>query len=247
MQENNENYQEYKTYKRYKKEKESNTQSILTVFITTFLFMLVFFVGAAKKMTPNVDVSIGEDSVADAKESGLGVKGFIDNRLKSIQLDDVSNITKKIEEKTRSTFDEDDENEYYSRDLDERVKIPVIRSSKQDETSIKPENETNEKKETVAVKPTTAPIVKPSSYTETYQATSAPVSVKVVVGNYNTLEQAKIAQSILQEAGLGLTPFVKNIQGAYTLQVGSFNSESKAQVLVDELLRANFPARMIKN
>ena len=208
--------------------------------------MLVFFVGAAKKMTPNVDVSIGEDSVADAKESGLGVKGFIDNRLKSIQLDDVSNIAKKIEEKSRSSFDEDDEDEYYSKDLEERVKIPVVKKVKQEILNSNNEEE-SEVKDQAVTKPTSVPLVKPNTTQDSFQATTAPVSIKVVVGNYNTIEQAKIAQSILQESNLGLTPFIKNIQGAYTLQVGSFNSESKAQVLVNELLRANFPARMIKN
>ena len=89
-------YQEYQKYKRYKKSKDVTTHNILTVFVTTFLIMLVFFIGAAKRMTPSVDVSIGEDSATDAKESGLGVKGFIDNRLKAIQSEDVSNIAKRM-------------------------------------------------------------------------------------------------------------------------------------------------------
>ena len=61
------------------------------------------------------------------------------------------------------------------------------------------------------------------------------------------MEQAKVAQTILSEAGLGVTPFIKNLNGNYTLQVGSFSSEEKAQNLTDELLRNNFPARILKN
>ncbi len=227
---------EYQTYKRYKKQKDVTAQNILTVFTTTFLIMLVFFIGAARHMTPNVDVAIGEDSTTDAKETGLGVKGFIDNRLKAIQSEDSDSLVKKIEEKKLSKFDEDDENEYFSKDLEEKVKIPV-KKVKQEVEKIQ--------KEVVEMPP--KPIVQPQKQIETPIATPVVTNIKVVVGSYSSIDQAKVAQSILQEADLGVTPFVKNIQGMYTLQVGSFSSEQKAQSLANELLKNNFPARIIKN
>jgi len=46
---------------------------------------------------------------------------------------------------------------------------------------------------------------------------------------------------------LGVSPFIKNVRGNYTLQVGSFSSEDKAQALADELLKHNFPARIVRN
>ena len=91
------------------------------------------------------------------------------------------------------------------------------------------------------------PIVQPQKQIETPIATPVVTNIKVVVGSYSSIDQAKVAQSILQEADLGVTPFVKNIQGMYTLQVGSFSSEQKAQSLANELLKNNFPARIIKN
>lgn len=91
--------------------------------------MLVFFIGAARRITPNVDVSIGEDSTVDAKESGLGVKGFIDNRLRAIQSEDTNIMAKKVEE-ARNKFEEDDEDEYFDKTLEEKVKIPVKRLNK---------------------------------------------------------------------------------------------------------------------
>lgn len=227
---------EYQTYKRYKKQKDVTAQNILTVFTTTFLIMLVFFIGAARHMTPNVDVAIGEDSTTDAKETGLGVKGFIDNRLKAIQSEDSDSFVKKIEEKKLSKFDEDDENEYFSKDLEEKVKIPVKKVKQEVEKF---------QKEVVEMPP--KPIVQPQKQIETPIATPVVTNIKVVVGSYSSIDQAKVAQSILQEADLGVTPFVKNIQGMYTLQVGSFSSEQKAQSLANELLKNNFPARIIKN
>lgn len=224
---------EYQSYKRYKKNKDVTAQNILTVFTTTFLIMLVFFIGAARKITPNVDVSIGEDSAVDAKESGLGVKGFIDNRLKAIQSEDSNIMTKKIEE-ARNKFEEDDEDEYFDDTLEEKVKLPV-KKVKQEVKQVAQEVQQSQEQKTVAQPP--KPVEIPTAYN--------PV-VKVVVGSYSSIDQAKVAQSILQESGLGVTPFIKNIQGTYTLQVGSFSSEAKAQSLANELLKHNYPARIIK-
>ncbi len=224
---------EYQSYKRYKKNKDVTAQNILTVFTTTFLIMLVFFIGAARKITPNVDVSIGEDSAVDAKESGLGVKGFIDNRLKAIQSEDSNIMTKKIEE-ARNKFEEDDEDEYFDNTLEEKVKLPV-KKVKQEVKQVAQEVQQSQEQKTVAQPP--KPVEIPTAYN--------PV-VKVVVGSYSSIDQAKVAQSILQESGLGVTPFIKNIQGTYTLQVGSFSSEAKAQSLANELLKHNYPARIIK-
>lgn len=237
---------EYQNLKRYKKQKDVTAQNILTVFVTTFLIMLVFFIGAARHMTPNVDVAIGEDSATDAKETGLGVKGFIDNRLKAIQSEDTSDIAKKLEEKAKTTFYEDDEDEYFSKDLDQKVKIPV-RTVKQEVTTHKNDTVEEEKVTVKVVKPTTVPQPKPTVDVKPVQTSATPVAIKVVVGSYSSMDQAKVAQTILQESSLGVTPFIKNIHGTYTLQVGSFNSEAKAQSLANELLRNNFPARIIRN
>ena len=243
-----EKHSEYQYTNRYKKQKNVTAQNILTVFTTTFLIMLVFFIGAARHITPNVDVAIGEDSAVDAKDSGLGVKGFIDNRLKAIQSEDISTIQKKIEEKVNSKFEEDDEDNYFSKELEEKVKIPVKKVKQEVTLNLKDD----EKLDSPIVKPTAVPQPKPKVSAENKDI-SAPTptaytpTIKVLVGNYQTIEQAKVAQSILQESNLGVSPFVKNVRGTYTLQVGSFSSEEKAQALADELLKHNFPARIIKN
>ena len=240
---------EFQYTKRYKKQKNVTAQNILTVFTTTFLIMLVFFVGAAKHITPSVDVTIGEDSATETKESGLGVKGFIDNRLKAIQSEDISTMQKKIEEKVNSKFEEEDDDSYFSKELEEKVKIPVRKVKQEVTLTLK-----NDNVEDIPVtKPSTIPQPKPKSLenkdniASTTTGSNYTPTLKVVVGSYPTLEQAKVAQSILQESNLGVSPFVKNVHGSYTLQVGSFSSETKAQALVDELLKHNFPARIIKN
>ncbi|MBR2526537.1 SPOR domain-containing protein [bacterium] len=240
----NKNQSEYEYTKRYKKQKNVTAQNILTVFTTTFLIMLVFFIGAAKHITPSVDVTIGEDSATDTKESGLGVKGFIDNRLKAIQSEDESALQKKLEEKANTNFEEEDDDNYFSKDLEEKVKIP----SKKVKPEITVTLKNDETDDTPVIKPASAPQPKPTIQKEkTPVNTGYTPNIRVIVGSYPTMEQAKVAQSILQESNLGVSPFIKNVSGNYTLQVGSFTSEEKAQALADELLKHNFPARVVKN
>ena len=70
--------------------------------------------------------------------------------------------------------------------------------------------------------------------------------LKVCVGKYATVEQARVAQSILQDSDVGVSSFIKMVNGSYTLQVGSFTERSKAEQLLNELLRNSFPARIIQ-
>ena len=225
---------EYKNLQRYKKQKGVNTQSLLSVFVTTFFVMLIFFIGAAKHMTPNVDVAIGEDSAAETKETGLGVKGFIDNRLRNIQSEDSSIVAKKLESKyeTEETEQEQEEN-YFTKELEERVIIPA-KKIKQEVTKKEEQENVEAKAETPQPKAEVPPAITTTTY-------------KVYIGSYHSIEQAKVAQSILQESTLAISPFIKNLNGTYTLQAGSFNSQEKAQELVKELLRNNYPARMVKD
>lgn len=70
---------------------------------------------------------------------------------------------------------------------------------------------------------------------------------KVYIGSYSTLEQARVAQNIIQDANLGVTSFVKtSSSGAYTIQVGSYTDQAKATALANELKRNHFPARMVQ-
>ena len=44
---------------------------------------------------------------------------------------------------------------------------------------------------------------------------------------------------------MNISPFVRNIGGAYTIQVGSYTTREKAQSVANDLLRNNYPARII--
>ena len=71
------------------------------------------------------------------------------------------------------------------------------------------------------------------------------VTARVIVGNYPTTEQAEVAKGILQEAGLGVTPFIRKMGSGYTLQVASYSSKEKAMSVAESLLNQNFPAKVV--
>ena len=55
----------------------------------------------------------------------------------------------------------------------------------------------------------------------------------------------EVAKGIILESGLNINPFVRSIGGAYTIQVGSYSTREKAQSVANDLLRNNYPARII--
>lgn len=218
---------DYLSYNRYKKKKKVNSKNTMVIFITTFFATLLIFTVIAKQLTPNVDVTIGEDANLEAKENGLGVKRFIDDRLKMIQMEDNSAGAVRREEKA-IVESEEEISDSFVEDLDEKVYLPKKKTLKEE----------NFEEEEVSTPP------RPNAK-EALNPFEGPKMSKVLVGYYSTVEQAKVAQGILMDSDLGVTPFIKNIGGAYTLQVGSYSNSAKANELAAELLRNNFPARII--
>ena len=225
---------DYMSYNRYKNKKKNLSQKGVLIFITTFFVTLLLFTFVAKSLSPDVDVTIGDDSSTDAKETGLGVKRFIDDRLKMIQMEDNSTgMSKKIDDKKPTEYN-DKSFDNFSETLDEEVKIPT----KNDENVI--EEEPIE--QTVSSSKVAAPRPKAKDLSTPFEA---PKMSKVFVGQYSNLEQAMVAQGILLDSGLDLTPFIKDLGGSYTLQVGSYSSRAKAVSLATLLNKNNFPARVV--
>ncbi len=222
---------DYLSYTSYKKKKKSSSKKSMTIFLVTFFATLLIFTFVAKQLTPNVDVTIGEDTDMEAKETGLGVKRFIDDRLKMIQMEDNSAGVSKRDSDKNIVSAEDENFDSFAEDLDERVYLPKKKPAKE-EVAEKPAKET-----------VTPPRPKPNDEINPFDA---PKMSKVFVGYYSSVEQAKVAQGILMDADLGVTPFIKNMGGAFTLQVGSYSSKIKALELANELLRNNFPARVVQ-
>lgn len=229
---------DYLSYSRYKKKKNSNPNKRILIFVTTFFATLLLFTVIAKSLSPDVDVTIGEESATETKETGLGVKKFIDERLKMIQMEDSNSGVAEKENARKTSEFSDTVFDNTNIDNEEKINIPS-RQSKNEITEADTELEEPMGSSSVrAPRPRTKELSTPFN--------SSVRMTKVYVGRYSTLEQAKVAQDILMDAGLGITPFIKDTGNYYTLQIGSYTSRAKAEGLASELQKNNFPARIVQ-
>lgn len=231
-------------YKKYAKPKIEEKPSYIKLFFGAFFMMLIIFVVIAVHLFSSVDTAIGENDEGDIKESGLGVKHLIDSRLKFIQMEDneqrpendVPKLIQAPEEGTSSDSNSDDE-----------VQMQTF-SGPNYSNSYNGNNTYTQTQTTFPVStPTESTIKRPAGVPISQTVNVKNPVYKVYIGSYSTLEQARVAQSIVQDANLGVTSFVKTTSdGIYTLQVGSYNDVTKAQNFVNELKRSHFPARMVQ-
>lgn len=212
------------SYKEYQKKVTKNPNESAIIFVSTFFVLLLLFLGIAKQISPEVDVQIGEDAAVTSNDAS---KVAVDERLRLLQEEDNG------QQKTNDTFEPE---------LDEKVQLPdKVKKSEDNKKEDEPvtllsEKEATPKPEETAAKP---PKVEPKPVAQPV------ITSKVVVGYYASKEQAEVAKGIISEAGLNISPFVRGIGGAYTIQVGSYSTREKAQSIVNDLLKNNFPARIL--
>ncbi len=211
------------SYKEYQKKVTKNPNEGIIIFVSAFFILLLLFLGIAKQISPEVDVSIGDDTQQTTVDDDM-YKSSVDARLKLLQ-----------EEDNRIQDDK-----MFNDSLEEKVVIPedkeahkTAEKQTEEEPITLPDQEANPKPEQTA---------SPAPKTVSAQQN---VSAKVVVGYYATKEQAEVAKGIITESGMNISPFVRSIGGAYTIQVGSYTTREKAQSVVNDLLRNNYPARII--
>ena len=201
------------SYKEYQKKVTKKPNEGIAIFVSAFFILLLLFLGIAKQISPEIDVTIGDDNTKQSQEEQ---KSEIDERLKLLQMED---------------------KDMFAEELDEKVVIPEQKKAEEQPQKTQSEEPVTltEKEATPAPAETASPAPK---------AQPAAVS-KVVVGYYASKEQAEVAKGIIMESGLNISPFVRSIGGAYTIQVGSYSTREKAQSVVNDLLRNNYPARII--
>ena len=229
-------------YKKYTKQEEEKP-SYIKLFFGAFFMMLILFVVIAVHLFSSVDTAIGENDEGDLKESGLGVKHLIDSRLKFIQMEDSNKLPSN---QAPGVIQSKEEAMNNSNNSSDEVKIQTFGG--QDYSN--PYGNSNSYSSTQTTFPNIEnnTIKHPTGITQTQnQTTTSNTVYKVFIGSYSTLEQARVAQNIVQDANLGVTSFVKTLSnGTYTIQVGSYNDMGKAQTVTNELKRNHFPARMVQ-
>ena len=245
------------SYKDYKKMlKSSNKKYGLRLFFWAFCILLLIFLGIAKTMSPDVEITLGDDSsnteTTTMETDEYMPRGEIDDRLRAIQMEDdaspLGSDNLSVEDGEKVSIPEHNKSEAVENRLPEEllgqkavkdvvgpVPSPAEGLARQPQTTHQSSQvQNNSQTQTAAPSPVSAPT--PSVPT---------ITARVIVGNYPTTEQAEVAKGILQEAGLGVTPFIRKMGNGYTLQVASYGSKEKAMSVAESLLNQNFPAKVI--
>lgn len=234
------------TYREYKKRLTQKPFQGIVLFISAFFILLLAFLGMAKFMSPDVDISIGDEPEVTFEEEGV-IRGNVDNRLKQIQ-DEDNGVGAKEESMFATELDEKvviPEKKPQEEPLKVQEEAPILLEHSQTKT-----NEQQEKEKNIQNTETKPQAVQ---HQEQHQNSvpQAPVPVasnkvyKVYVGSYSSASQAEVAKGIISESNIGVNTFVKNLNGSYTLQAGSYSTAEKAQAAANDLLRNNFPARVV--
>lgn len=251
-----------------KRKKEKNTRQFgeaAITFVCLFFLMSLLFLQIAKKMTPKVDMQIGSN--APATTEPVEPKGTIDDRLKLIQFNDSMAAGELRQQREKEIFNDaleekvmipttrkqaEPEEKQENADIKEKVQNIISKNLTEPQ---KIENKPVEAPVPVAVQPKPAPAVQPQQTPEelnkkiaAIQNNSAPIQkssdYKVLVGKYQTAEQAQLAKSIIRETSLGQNAFVKLVDNVYTIQIGSYSTSEQAYAVVNELTSKSFPARV---
>lgn len=205
------------------------------LFIVTFLISLIVITYFIKSMSPDVDVEIGGEEVQQTSESSeSGIKKAIDDRLRWIQMEDNMPGVSKRDEYSDENLTEEPANGA------PKNKTKEEKSKQQNDRELEAIEYVNPQmhKTTTSTPPTPAPNI----------ATSVePVKMsKVYVGSYATIEQAIQAQNNLMNSSASVSPFVKEVNGMYVLQAGSYANAGKAESVSRELNSLGFSARVVK-
>lgn len=253
-----------------KRKKEKNTRQLgeaAITFVCLFFLMSLLFLQIAKKMTPKVDMEIGSNAPATT-DSVEEPKGTIDDRLKLIQFNDSMASGELQRQKEKEIFNDALEEKVIlpstrkASEPEEKQENDELKNKVQDIISKNlTEPQKLEQKPTQAPVPVTATPAKPEQPAVTQQTpeelnkkiaaiqnSTVPIQkssdYKVLVGKYQTAEQAQLAKSILRETSLGQNAFVKLVDNVYTIQIGSYSTSEQARTVVQELTTKSFPARV---
>lgn len=209
------------------------------LFIVTFLVSLVIITYFIKSFSPNVDVEIGSDEEQTVEEnsSDSDVKKAIDDRLRWIQMEDnMPGVSKRDENQNEDITYMDNDKKKTDTDKETQPK-EEDNTSKAKQGELAPIEYVNPKHQ----------ITQPPVPAQTTAPAAEPFKMsKVYVGSYPTIEQAIQAQNKLMNTPISVSPFVKEVNGSYVLQAGSYANAGKAEAVAREINSVGFHARVVK-
>lgn len=232
-----------------KKKKENNKTKLLLLFSITFVFTL-FVIGAMfKNFSPPVDVNISGNEVSEIEDEDDFQEGEVDSRLKWIQFEDNMTVSPVVQEvlpnskNNNISVNTKKEEPLFKEDLTEKSSVTEPPLPK----NIYKNTYNTVKNESVKLQ-APPPVPSIDEVKKVTVSQTSPVktnsSSKVYVGYYQSLEQAKAVRDRIDSSVPGFSPYVKNVNGQYIVQVGSFSDKTKAINFKLELSDKGFPARV---
>lgn len=250
-------FDHFQKRRKHIREKNKRTKRrLLMLFLTTFSTVLMMFLVVANIITPEIDIPAlnnDYDRMSDIRSSDF--KKRVDSRLKQIKVDDDAparilekeskdkNKAIKAEakaEKKKETEESIIKNFFANAEKikDDIIKLdfsgnndiqepPVPEAAPEPEPipEITQEKPKKQEKPKVVEAPKTPP-PPPAAYPP---RPIQPKRFKVLVGQFNSPQEAKrLAETIARTNGSGVKPFIKNHNGKYCVQVGSYGNSQKA-------------------
>lgn len=223
-------------YKKPPKKNNRRTKALLILFLSTFAIVMFFSLYVASIVTPKIDIPAlsKDDENAEQDFSGSQFKGIIDPRLKYIEMEEQTPEQPKQELKNSlvneseteieapvtyqgtPTDDADDENEYTNPYSPPKTATP------------KPAAKSGQESVALRNKVANAP----------------PKMARVLVGKYSSPYEAREAANMFMNSNY--TPFIKEHNGSYSLQVGSYTDMGKAADTANTLKNRGFSVQIIQ-
>lgn len=248
------------------KDNLQNKTNIKPLIFTFLGFFIVFFFAITVILpiiSPQVDIpALNEEHSTDTVNSN-DFKGRIDPRLNSIEQEENAAPAPKLKmeipkpsQQDQQAADQQNPDSYYSGDEPQDMQEPQNYVPGEDmnpdyntppESSVKKQQQP-QKATIKAVKPGTIANIppRPQPRPQPFSEPLKPITMtKVVLGSYATPMQARLVSDTLIEMDLNVAPFIKEKNGRYVLQVGSFSDPSKAEGLVQELKAKGFDAKAV--
>lgn len=231
------------------RKKKTQQNKLLFIFLSTFFITLITLIYLATAFTPKIDIEVAdsaqqENQIPKDEEMIAEVEyKSVDSRLKDIQIDDkytppaetstsdIMENLKKMKEETIAKQLKEKEAEIEDRPL---INLPDKNVIKIEAPKLAtPEYKKQEQTQSISI----------PQKTQIKQTTTK--MTKVYVGKYNDFDQAAAVQDALVKSSLVSSPFIKNMNGYYVIQVGSFLNMEAAQNVAELLISNGYSAKMV--
>ncbi len=241
---------------------KNNVKPLILTFLGTFVVFFFVFTVLLPIFTPQVDIPVLTDEHSMDSVTSNDFKGRIDPRLSSIEQEEntippklkMENPTKMQQSLNEQNSIDNQNSDIYppSGDNREPQDITIDEASdiayNNDINSTKTAAFSTKKSLSKTVKSSNTANIppRPQPYSQPQLETAKPITMsKVILGSYATPMQARLISDTLIEMDLNVAPFIKEKNGRYMLQVGSFSDPAKAENLVQELKNKGFDAKTV--